>query len=324
MAQAYFPLLINMALFGMEPIEFKGGRLTTAWKRKGPQSSCASYRSLLVSSHAGKACHRTLRDLHTNAYERALEPDQLGGRKGMPVTLAMHVIRAHQRRCKTDNMASGVVFLDLREAFYRTLRELAIGSQPSPQLGEWLNGLELPLDTMDHLRQALKEPSAIAQAGFSQCHQAMVQALHQATWFTIPGQRDKVLTSIGSRPGDCFADWVFNMLFGRMLADLRDRLHHMSLLDEIPESSGRGIENTSNRSSKHVLLGPAWMDDLAIPVSATSANQLIAKVSKVLSELLSPTLLWERQRWSSISKERERRNGENVSSTRVDTHSWRL
>eukprot|EP00438_Fugacium_kawagutii_P032593 Skav236459 [mRNA] locus=scaffold1758:495487:500151:- [translate_table: standard] len=289
-AAAYYPLLVKTALFGMEPLAFKGGRLTTAWKRKGSQSSCMAYRSLLISSHPGKAIHRALRDTHVQEYERALKPDQLGGRVGTPVTLAMQVVRSHQRVCAQTRTSYGVVFLDLKEAFYRTLRELAIGSAPGTQLHQWIAGLGLPLDTVDALHAHLSAPSALDMAGFSPLHRNMVQALHNCTWFHVQNQTDRVLTSIGSRPGDCYADWVFSMLFARVLQTLESKLASLHLLEVYPVLPESGLCSAPQPERSQPLLGPIWMDDLALLVSAPDADELISKIGKVLSELLTVCL----------------------------------
>eukprot|EP00438_Fugacium_kawagutii_P022441 Skav232868 [mRNA] locus=scaffold2451:249611:253189:+ [translate_table: standard] len=290
LASLYFPILVKMAIFGMEPLAFKGGRLTMAWKRKGPQTSCSSFRSLLISSHPGKACHKALRDMRIEAYEQALLPDQLGGRRGTPVTLAVHLVRAHQRWCLEQKRCEAIIFLDLKEAFYRTLRELALGSAPGSQLHHWIQGLGLAQSTHDELLRQLKQPSAIHTAGFSAVHCNMVQAIHHCTWFYVQDQADRVVTSVGSRPGDCYADWVFGVLFARVLGQLEERLDRMALLEELPAATASGIGTAAQPAQTTRLLGPTWMDDLAIMVSAETADALISKVARVLSELLTVCL----------------------------------
>eukprot|EP00438_Fugacium_kawagutii_P024263 Skav223124 [mRNA] locus=scaffold419:845478:860783:- [translate_table: standard] len=286
MAELYFPLLVKMVVFGMEPVEFKGGRLTMAWKRKGPQSECSSYRSLLVSSHPGKACHRALRDLYAPAFASALTGDQFGGRKGISVTLAMHVIRAHQRLARAANRSSAVIFLDLQEAFYRTLRELAVGSNPSSQLQSWIEGLGLPPDAYEDLVRHLEGPPATALAGMTPITQRLARILHQNTWFFIAGQQDRVATSIGSRPGDCFADWVFSVLFSRVMQPLRSRLQHLGLLDDVTMTQTPDVADGPAETSGAPTVGPVWMDDLAIPVHAGSSHELIRKVCNIVAELI--------------------------------------
>eukprot|EP00438_Fugacium_kawagutii_P027229 Skav214322 [mRNA] locus=scaffold86:84509:89755:+ [translate_table: standard] len=287
MSEIYFPILLKTVLFGMEPLPFKGGTLTMAWKKKGPQRECSSYRSLLVSSHAGKACHRAMRDMNYADFERALHVDQLGGRRGTPVGLAMHLVRAHQRIVHEQQRSHGIIFLDLREAFYRTLRELAIGTSPGDLLSAWVRGLSLPDDTLLELEQLLQQPCATAHAGFSDIHRHSVQALHQCTWFAMRDQTDRVLTSIGSRPGDCYADWVFGILFSRVLRRLEDRLNTLGLLDSFAIAPAAALQEPDFTGPQECFVGPTWMDDLAICVSSEEAQTLVSKTAKILSELLS-------------------------------------
>eukprot|EP00438_Fugacium_kawagutii_P026502 Skav202813 [mRNA] locus=scaffold326:1091410:1095976:- [translate_table: standard] len=57
-----------------------------------------------------------------------------------------------------------------------------------------------------------------------------------------------------------------------------------------PVATQKGLNACTEHSGEHKVLGPVWMDDLAIMVSADSADQLIRKVSKILSELLAVCL----------------------------------
>ena len=125
-ARSTFSQLLKMMLHGHEAIPHKGGRLTAAHKGKGASDECASYRSLLVSSQIGKCLHRTLRGAQSGCYEAYLQNQQLGGRPGIPVYLGIHHLRAFLRLQKSRNRSSCIVFLDLKEAFYRVLRPLAL------------------------------------------------------------------------------------------------------------------------------------------------------------------------------------------------------
>ena len=90
--------MVKTMLHGHEPLAWKGGKLTPAFKGKGPSHSCSSYRSLLVSNHLGKAVHRTIRQQYSGLFEAFLQAQQTGGRKHVPVQLAVHQLRAFQRR----------------------------------------------------------------------------------------------------------------------------------------------------------------------------------------------------------------------------------
>ena len=53
LASKMWPVLAKMAMWVDEPLQWKGGRLVTAYKNKGSVQECGSYRALLVSSIGG-------------------------------------------------------------------------------------------------------------------------------------------------------------------------------------------------------------------------------------------------------------------------------
>ena len=127
LAKLLFPQLAKMAIHGHEHLGFKGGRLTPAYKGHGPTDRCESYRSLLVSNQLGKTMHRALRQKYAVLYETFMQKQQTGGRRKIPVQIAVHQLRALHRHCHATNQPMGVLYLDLTEAFYRILREFPIG-----------------------------------------------------------------------------------------------------------------------------------------------------------------------------------------------------
>ena len=92
-----YPGLLKTLLHGHEPLVFKGGYLTMAYKGKGDTDRCESFRSLLVSNHLGKAVHCAIRQKTAPLYEQFLQAQQTGGRRGVPVQLAVHQLRAFCR-----------------------------------------------------------------------------------------------------------------------------------------------------------------------------------------------------------------------------------
>ena len=97
MAKATYTQLVKLLKHGQEHLGHKGGRLVKAWKGKGSQSSCAAYRSLLISCHPGKVLHRALRMHQSTLFEAFLQTQQIGGRRGVPVQLGLHLARSFQR-----------------------------------------------------------------------------------------------------------------------------------------------------------------------------------------------------------------------------------
>ena len=85
MAKLLYAALTKMIVHGQQPLGFKGGRLTPAYKGRGPKDECTSYRSLLVSNHLGKGLHRTIRQQYAGLYGRFMQLQQTGGRRRIPV-----------------------------------------------------------------------------------------------------------------------------------------------------------------------------------------------------------------------------------------------
>ena len=55
------PIVMNINLRLQEPLQWKGWELFTAYKGKGPTTSCGSHRGLLVCSVVGKAVPAVIR-----------------------------------------------------------------------------------------------------------------------------------------------------------------------------------------------------------------------------------------------------------------------
>lgn len=291
-ARATFSQLLKMILHGQEAIPHKGGRLTAAYKGKGAADECASYRSLLVSSQIGKCLHRTLRAKQSQCYEQYMQNQQLGGRLGIPVYLGIHHLRAFLRVQKRLNRSCCIVFLDLKEAFYRVLRPLALQNRWEDQdIADAAKRLGLPSTIMEDLHRHLQEPCALQQASLPPILRNCITAIHTDTWFVVDGQEHDVCrTTAGSRPGDCFADTVFGYLWARVLRSLEQQCVDLGLLEAFPQlETVNPFEMLDVASDEHVsrhFLGPCWMDDLAIPVAGESAEEAVRKVGLLAGLLI--------------------------------------
>ena len=291
-ARATFSQLLKMALHGQEAIPHKGGRLTAAYKGKGDVDDCASYRSLLVSSQIGKCLHRTLRMNQTSFYEQFLQNQQLGGRPGIPVYLGIHHLRAFLRLQKKLNRSCCIIFLDLKEAFYRVLRPLAMQNRWDDQdIADVAKRLGLPPSIMEDLHQHLRDPCALQQASLPPLLRNCITAIHTDTWFVVDGQDNDVCrTTAGSRPGDCFADTIFGYLWARVLRSLEQKCIEMGLLEAFPQQEMANPfaanEQVDPQLPLRPFLGPCWMDDLAIPVAGNSAEEAVRKVGTLAGLLL--------------------------------------
>ena len=273
MAKATFSQLMKLAIHGQEAIIHKGGRLAVAYKR-GPNNECASYRSLLVSSHVGKTIHRSLRQNQADLYESYLQGQQIGGRRKIPVGFALHLTRAHLRIHLARGHSVGVIFLDLAEAFYRVIRPMALGGQLSDEaIAAMTQRLGLDPGTLQDLHEELQAPSAVTRADLPEFHQRYLRALHTDTHFQLGTQADHVRTMAGTRPGDSFADVVFGYLWSRVLQSLEAQLQDHDLLTMYPCLDDMGLRGQPMETSLP-FVGPTWCDDLSICLWAPTAAEL--------------------------------------------------
>lgn len=284
-ARCIFLQVWKLFLRGQEALVHKGGQLVAAYKR-GNRGECSSYRSLLISTHLGKAIHRTLRQKQMTIYTGYMQHQQLGGRPKISVSMACHICRAYQRWQRDCGRNYGFLFLDLTEAFYRALRPLALGGQWNDEtIAKMAQRLRLPDDVLADLRVKLQEPHSLELAGAPSHHQRYIRSLHQDTFFYVDGQTDICRTELGSRPGDSFADIIFGYLWARLLRQLQDDLQLVGLLEVVSQPTVLGL-NGQHSSTELPLLGPTWCDDLAVVGTADSPNAIVSKMGTIASYLL--------------------------------------
>ena len=173
--------------------------------------SLSNRRGILISNHASKVAHSSLRGQYTPFLEAAMLPMQVGGRPHKSVQQGAHALRLFMDLCRQRNLACGVIFLDIRTAYYKVLRELVAKiHHPADRLPALLEAFNLPPSAM----QALENRNFLMRTT------SQVSAESTPTWrrcwesYTLTaGLEGLTVTAIGTRPGSCFADVFFNFLF---------------------------------------------------------------------------------------------------------------
>lgn len=147
--------------------------------------------------------------------------------------------------------------------------------------------LGLHPDEMHQLHEQLAEPSALEAAGATPTVQRLLQAIHADTWFRLGDQPDVVRTSLGSRPGDSFADVIFGFLWARLLRSYVEALDAHNVLEQIPICDMPDITPIEATSADHhPFLGPNWMDDLNVCIASSTNAGIERKAGVALSILL--------------------------------------
>jgi len=268
---------------------FKGGRLVHLFKGKGAADEPENRRGILISNHVGKIAHSTLRGQYTPFLELGMLPMQVGGRPRKSVQQGAHMLRLFMSRCKQSNLSCGVIFLDIRTAYYKVLRELVI-SQPVPEdrLQALLAHFRLPAESMQQLEKKLRGDDDALRTGLCSSMGHILGELHRDTWFTTQGLPGLTVTTIGTRPGSCFADVFFNFLFAEVLKEIKEALGDSGVLTELRWCGKRSLNMDAQdvECAVHVL-ETAWADDLALFFQHQDPNQLVSNLREGCTTMIN-------------------------------------
>ena len=287
---ALFQLFLKVSMRAAEPIQFKGGALHAVWKGKSSATQCSAHRGILVSSTPGKAFHRVVRQQAVPALRAIATDMQIGGLPKFPVTMASHFVRAFQEGCHKRRRSHGLMFLDLREAFYRVIRPLLTGTGFCDEVVAFVvQRINLPPGIMHELHQHLQHDPLPAEAGASEWATAQLCEAMHSTWFRFQGSQTVVKTGVGSRPGDNLADVCFSFIFAKVLEAIRRELREQGCLPTIPwrEDMVDNLEATDATNVDSVeVLDATWMDDATFFVACDSATCLPESLTSTGSAVL--------------------------------------
>ncbi|CAL1160818.1 unnamed protein product, partial [Cladocopium goreaui] len=243
-----YSLMLKTCVHGQEALSHKGGILLPIWKGKHVKDQCSAFRSILLSSCLGKVMHKAVHTKQLDLYQQFLHNQQLGGRRGVPVTLGGHQVRAFQRHCAQLGTPSALLFIDLQEAFYRVLRPLVVdGPIDDASIAAMAARIGLDVGFLHDLHLALQQPSALQEAGIPRHLQRAIRALHTDTFFKLPTQLDQVVTQLGTRPGDSFADVIFGYLMAKVLQKFQHAMEAQGLLLQVPAVETLSFEGVQDR-----------------------------------------------------------------------------
>ena len=187
--------------------------------------------------------------------------------------------------------SAAVVFIDLTEAFYRIFRPLCMEHEVTDEsLAAFLHKLNMPSSAMHELWSLLSGPNALELANLPRHLRKSIFSIHKNTRFWVRDQPDVVETSFGSRPGDPFADVCFSYVWARVLLRSQDYMQQHHLLDSYPAFSELQLFSADSAlrwdGPRAWFLGPTWMDDTAICVSSSNADELIGKAARAAEKFL--------------------------------------
>eukprot|EP00435_Cladocopium_sp_Y103_P067728 s750_g30.t1 len=144
------------------------------------------------------------------------------------------------------NFSSGVLFLDLANAFHRLVREWVTGIHVPSDLQTILSALA---DEGFHEGVSLQDfewPSVLDQLGAPAFLVQLMKDIHSHTWMSI----DKVNFAVmrrGTRPGSPLADCVFHLLMSDMMTDFNQWVAAQTDYQDILTEMGISIDSVMGR-----------------------------------------------------------------------------
>ena len=286
-ARLLFPMACKFAIRLQEPLQYKGGQIIALSKGRGSAKQCTSFRGILLLSTAGKLIRASLRQRINEPYQTQTDAFQLAGKSHQQVLFGAQGIRSFIRWQKAENRPSAVLFCDVASAFYMTLRQIAVGASTSDQdIARIAAHFGLSPDVMPQLHAALNGDTSYSQIGATAAQQALLRESLRSTWFSWDQSRF-VETTRGTRPGDSWADVVFNIMFHQVLLQIKDRLRSQGLLLEIAPPESRTPWPGCPRS-QHLIpaFHTTWADDLAIMLTFESADSAQGSLCHATAHLL--------------------------------------
>ena len=276
LAEKFFSLLAKLTLNYSEPIQMKGGVLVAAFKSGSPYS-IEQYRSLLLSSHIGKSLRRTLRQRLTGLYSTTAPSLHVSVKAGGNVSHASQALRSYIEACRAQKRSVAILFLDIKSAYYRVVRQLAAKATNCAQdVERILATFDLGPTDLAALKEELSQSSALQQAGSDAHTELYVEELLQSTWFVTSERRTLTESLAGTRPGDGLADVIFSFVFKKVMEQVTTRLKEHFGWSDFEPITNFDITNRPERvPSLPPMVEVVWADDLALAVSDPDANRVV-------------------------------------------------
>ena len=234
----------------------------------------------LPSSSEAFFCFQVLENAHTQFsahkswknWNQPVHQASLGGFPGQQVIYGSQAIRTFGHICDAAGLSCAILFLDLASAFHHLIRECVVGAYEGSNLEPVLEVLQQSGHSPAHFRQYAKLLGILADIGLAEPIVRLLRDIHLSTWCTIH-ERWLLCTHRGTRPGSPLADIIFHALMARVAQEIdawiQTQHDFVQLLNEL-----------------HVEVPSIlWADDIAIPLAARRADEIIPLLQKTLQQV---------------------------------------
>ena len=276
------PILVKAVLWGREPLEWKSGCLIPLYKGSGAPQQPEAYRSIYISDTTAKIHHKWIRRTLEKAWLEDPRSLQVGGKKGMGTDIAHHVVQAIAAWTKQQGCTLGMLFLDLRAAFYSVYRGAMFqGATDDRMLVLAMESFNITPEDWQTIRRGLEQDHALR--GVTEHAEHLVGDMFHGAHFKMGAKGSPVLSTKGTRPGDPVGDILFNMVFEIIMTKARDCFCAQTNFEWI--GSPKAIDSFDQIPDlpEKALLDMAYVDDAMFAIYTTDPEEMVKKAQLMAS-----------------------------------------
>ena len=291
LAAKYHSLLQKIYLQMAEPIQMKGGTLIHAFKGGNPRRA-EDFRGLLLSSHIGKALRRTFRQSLIPFYLSEASDSHFAIKAGGNVSQASQALRLFMSLASSRSESFGVLFLDIKSAYYRVIRQLLTSrGDDLDSIERVMQFFELGDSDPSALVDAIAERAEELQGRMELKQELLLEEMMSSTWFTS-SKREELLESLaGSRPGDGLADVTFGLIFQKITRVVMSHLKETLEVEDTPRHMAFDAQTGPVEACEPPrLLEVVWADDLAIAYRSADASRIAQAMQTIVGDIFRECL----------------------------------
>ena len=274
-AAVYWPLYLKTTVRQQAPIIWRGGRVVPINKPQKALGTRAAWRSILLMEASAKAVCSAARPALLHAFEKVVRAAQGGSRRGSALQLPMAYAHVTLDFLVRTGKSGGLIFFDGKAAFYATFRETVLGHD-SLLTGAQLEVLATKVSDDPNVQDAFLTgalgPGLLEHAGVPVGLRHYIACSLRQTWFLI-GDQNLFITRTGTMPGAPLADIIFQFAFAQFLEKAHSHLQSLGLLMSVQHGT----------PESPCVPSPTWMDDIAVPLEAPTASQLVPRAQQIVN-----------------------------------------
>ena len=269
---------MKCALWQIEPVQWKGGRLIHIPKPGAPKNKIEGFRGIMLTSAISKRLQSLTRSQLVTLLEGVHPRGQLGGYQKKESVFGAHLVRALNKTAYQARCSSATLYVDVRTAYHALIRSLITGLNADSlaehqKISNQLRDQGLQILSEEHPTMAHGVLKSLEASEFLQ---KTAQEVNRDTWSLL--QTSLVRTAKGSRPGSPLAD-IFYMLAMNEAGHLMQ-----TLIDEDEQIQ------TAAKALKVDVPVVIWADDIAVPLlcqDCTALLGLIEIITRRVTEILA-------------------------------------